>query len=62
MLWYSSRSTLSQEEIPLFLETGFRVIPLLTDFWTYQYDEKLDAKLCSDWKQTIGLPSELIKK
>ena len=62
MLWCSSHSTLSQEEIPLFLEAGFRVIPLLTDFWTLQYDEKLDAKLCSDWKQTIGLPSELIKK
>ena len=62
MLWCSSHITLSQEEIPLFLEAGFRVVPLLTDFWTLQYDEKLDVKLCSDWKQTVGLPPELIKR
>ena len=62
MLWCSSHRTLSQEEIPLFLESGFRVIPLLTDFWTLQYDEKLDANLCSDWKQNVELPPDVIKQ
>ena len=62
MLWCSSHSTLSREEIPLFLEAGFRVVPLLTDFWTLQYDETLDTKICSDWKQTVGLPPEIIEK
>jgi hypothetical protein len=62
MLWCSSHSTLAQEEMPLFLEAGFRVIPLLTDFWTFKYDANLDNKICSQWKQSVDLPAEVIKK
>lgn len=62
MLWCSSHSTLSREEIPLFMEAGFRVIPLLTDFGTYRHDPGLDSKLCQDWKQTVGLPPETVRR
>jgi hypothetical protein len=62
MLWCSSHSTLAREEIPMFLQAGFRVIPLLTDFWTYQYDPELDSKLCQDWKESVGLPAEIVRR
>jgi hypothetical protein len=44
------------------MEAGFRVIPLLTDFWTYQYDANLDSKICQAWKKTVDLPVEVIQK
>lgn len=62
LLWCSSHSTLAAEELPLLLEAGFRVIPLLTDFWTFEYKPEIDAQLCSDWKATVDLPTEVVAK
>lgn len=62
LLWCSSHSTLAHEEIPLLMEAGFRVIPLLTDFWTYQFDASLDSKICQAWKETVDLPGEVVQK
>jgi len=61
MLWCSSHGTLSHEEIPLFIQAGFRVIPLLTDMWTFKYRESLDGELNQAWKETIDLPKEVIR-
>lgn len=62
LLWCSSHTTLAAEEIPLLLEAGFRVIPLLTDFWTFEVKPEIDQQICSDWKATVGLPIETVKK
>lgn len=62
LLWCSSHSTLAEEEIPLLLEAGFRVIPLLTDFWTFETKLEIDDQLCSDWKATVGLPMETVRR
>jgi len=62
MLWCSSHVTLSKEEIPLFLQAGFRVVPLLTDLWTYRHAPSLDGELCQDWKQTVDLPAGIIDR
>jgi hypothetical protein len=60
LLWCSSHGTLAAEEIPLFLEAGFRVVPLLTEFWGFTLDEKLDEILCPDWKESVGLPANVV--
>lgn len=62
LLWVSSHATLAAEEIPLFLEAGYRVIPTYIDFWTFKYDPSLDEKLCGAWKKTIDLPEEKIAR
>lgn len=62
MLWFSSHTTLAAEEIPLLLEAGFRVIPLLTDFWTYQYDPSIDSRICNLWKESVDLPAPVVQK
>lgn len=62
LLWCSSHTTLAAEEIPLLLAAGFRVIPLLTDFWTFEYNPEIDQRICGDWKATVGLPMELVKQ
>ncbi len=62
MLWFSSHTTLAAEEIPLLLEAGFRVIPLLTDFWTYQYDPSIDGRICNQWKESVDLPPHIVHK
>lgn len=62
MLWFSAHTTLAAEEIPLLLEAGFRVIPLLTDFWTYQYDPTLDARICDKWKASVDLPADIVRQ
>jgi hypothetical protein len=62
MLWCSSHTTLAAEEIPMFLEAGFRVVPLLTDFWTFEYAPSLDSKICQDWKATVDLPQEIVRQ
>jgi hypothetical protein len=62
MLWCSSHKTLAAEEIPLFMEAGFRVVPLMTDFWTFKYAPELDAQNCGEWKKTIDLPPEIIRR
>lgn len=61
LLWCSSHDTLAAEEIPLFLEAGFRVVPLLTNFWTQRFDPGLDATICPDWRATVGLPAEVVR-
>ena len=48
LLWCSSHATLAAEEIPLLLQAGFRVVPLLTDMWTCMYRPELDGAICSD--------------
>ena len=60
LLWCSSHETLASEEIPLFLEAGFRVVPLLTEFWGFTLDEELDGVLCPDWKKSVGLPADVV--
>jgi hypothetical protein len=62
MLWCSSHDTLASEEIPLFIEAGYRVVPLLTNFWTFEYDASLGDKLCSDWKPSMDLPMNVVDK
>lgn len=62
MLWCSSHKTLAAEEIPLFMEAGFRVVPLMTDFWTFKYAPELDSQNCGDWKKTIDLPPDIIRR
>lgn len=62
MLWFSSHTTLAAEEIPLLLEAGFRVVPLLTDFWTYNYDPAIDERICSQWKASVDLPMDIVHK
>ncbi len=62
MLWFSSHTTLAAEEIPLLLQAGFRVIPLLTDFWTYRYDPAIDERICNQWKASVDLPAEIVKR
>ncbi|MEZ6133678.1 MAG: hypothetical protein R3C53_02090 [Pirellulaceae bacterium] len=62
VLWCSSHRTLAAEEIPLLLEAGFRVIPLLTDLWTYTYSAELDSQLCGDWKACVDLPDEVVQR
>jgi hypothetical protein len=62
MLWCSSHETLASEEIPLFLEAGYRVVPLHTNFWTFEYDETLDKKICSDWRSSVDLPPDVVDK
>lgn len=62
MLWFSSHTTLAAEEIPLLLEAGFRVVPLLTDFWTYRYDPTIDERLCNQWKASVDLPPEIVHR
>jgi hypothetical protein len=62
MLWFSSHTTLAAEEIPLLLEAGFRVVPLLTDFWTYKYDPSIDNRICSQWKASVDLPPDIVHK
>lgn len=62
LLWCSSHDTLAAEEIPLFLEAGFRVVPLLTNFWTQRYDPGLDATLCPAWRESVALPAETVKE
>lgn len=62
MLWFSSHTTLAAEEIPLLLEAGFRVVPLLTDFWTYRYDPSIDERICDKWKASVGLPADVVRR
>jgi len=61
ILWCSSHETLAKEEIPLLLEAGFRVIPLLTNMWTMKFDESLDEVICQDWKKTVGLDQGIVR-
>lgn len=62
MLWCSSHATLASEEIPLYLDAGFRVIPLLTDFWTFEYRKTLDQEISAEWKASVDLPPKVIEK
>lgn len=62
ILWCSSHETLAKEEIPLLLEAGFRLIPLLTNMWTMQYDASLDEVICQDWKKTVGLDEKIVRE
>ncbi len=62
LLWCSSHTTLSHEEIPLYLQTGFRIVPLLTDMSTFSYQPSLDSLLCNDWKATVGLPTDVVHR
>lgn len=62
MLWCSSHDTLANEEIPLFIEAGFRVVPLLTNFWTFDFDEKLDSLICPDWKNCVDMPPAVVDR
>jgi len=62
LLWCSSHTTLSHEEIPLYLQAGFRIIPLLTDMWTFGVRKSLDSELCGDWKFTVGLPADIVRR
>ena len=62
LLWCSSHETLAKEEIPLLLEAGFRVIPLLTNMWTMKYDESLDETLCQEWKKTVALDDDIVRE
>jgi hypothetical protein len=62
MLWCSSHDTLASEEIPLFLEAGYRVVPLYTNFWTFEFDPSLDQKICDDWKTSVDLPQDVVDK
>ena len=61
LLWCSSHDTLASEEIPLFLEAGFRVVPLLTNYWTQQFDPTLNDSICPAWKASVGLPEETVR-
>jgi hypothetical protein len=61
LLWCSSHHTLAAEEIPLLLEAGFRVVPLLTNFWTQQLDPTLNDSICPDWRASVALPQETIR-
>lgn len=61
LLWCSSHDTLAAEEIPLFLEAGFRVVPLLTNFWTQRFDAGLDDTLCADWRASVALPDNTVR-
>ena len=61
LLWCSSHDTLAAEEIPLFVEAGFRVVPLLTNFWTGRFDPGLDATICPAWRETVGLPADVVR-
>jgi hypothetical protein len=61
LLWCSSHHTLAAEEIPLLLEAGFRVVPLLTNFWTRQLDPTLNDSICPDWRDSVGLSEETIR-
>jgi len=61
LLWCSSHETLATEEIPLLLEAGFRVVPLLTNFWTRQLDPTLNDSICPDWRDSVSLSEETIR-
>lgn len=61
LLWCSSHDTLASEEIPLFVEAGFRVVPLLTNFWTERFDPGLDSTICSAWRESVGLPADVVR-
>jgi len=60
LLWCSSHDTLAAEEIPLFLEAGFRVVPLLTNFWTQSFDPALADMLCPAWRESVALSAETV--
>jgi hypothetical protein len=59
MIWCSSHRTLAQEEIPLYLDAGFRVVPLLK--WTDD-DAQLDRTIAPLWKHCVDLPVEVLRK
>jgi len=61
LLWCSSHESLAAEEIPLFLEAGFRVVPLHTNFWTQEYDPALDATICPAWRESVALPPDVVR-
>ena len=61
LLWCSSHDTLAAEEIPLFLEAGFRVVPLLTNFWTQRFDPALADTLCPAWRESVALSAETVR-
>ena len=61
LLWCSSHESLAAEEIPLFLEAGFRVVPLHTNFWTQEYDSALDATICPAWRESVALPPDVVR-
>ena len=61
LLWCSSHETLAAEEIPLLLEAGFRVVPLLTNFWTQQLDLTLNNSICPVWRDSVALSEETIR-
>ncbi|XZE34361.1 hypothetical protein SH501x_005179 [Pirellulaceae bacterium SH501] len=62
MLWCSSHQTLAAEEIPLFSEANFRIVPLLTNLWTTQFDQSLDLTICDTWKNRVNLPDEIVRR
>ncbi len=62
MLWCSSHTTLAAEEIPMFLEAGYRVVPLLTDFWTFEYKPEIDSQICDAWKSSVDLPADIVNR
>jgi hypothetical protein len=61
LLWCSSHESLAAEEIPLFLEAGFRVVPLHTNFWTQEYDPALDDTICPAWRESVALPPDVVR-
>ena len=62
LLWCSSHESLAAEEIPLFLEAGFRVVPLHTNFWTQAYDPSLDDSICPAWRESVALPPDVVRR
>ena len=62
LLWCASHESLAAEEIPLFLEAGFRVVPLYTNFWTQAYDPTLDDSICPNWRESVALPPDVVRR
>ena len=62
MLYCSSHRTLATEEIPLYLEAGIRIAPLLVDMWTRTVDRGLVDQLCDDWQASVDVPLEVLEQ
>lgn len=61
LLWMASHPTLAAEELPLFLEAGFRVVPLLRHTDTLELDESLAERFGNSWRTTVELPDDVVR-